>query len=152
MSEMFKLKVSVGNANVELEGDGELVHTIFTELREQGLRQLSPQNDCVSAFDNNQNTTELPNEIEEIVNSPQKTMNANTFIKPNIKDVVIKDLPDSEAEWLLVYALYVSDEGANTFTADDLRQMYKDSNRMTQARSKNFSANFKKPLRFKLFL
>lgn len=141
---MFKLKVSVGNANVELEGDGELVHTIFTELREQGLGQLSPQNDCVSAFDNNQNTTELPNEIEEIVNSPQKTMNANTFIKPNIKDVVIKDLPDSEAEWLLVYALYVSDEGANTFTADDLRQMYKESNRMTQARSKNFSANFKK--------
>ena len=37
MSDIFKLKVCIGNANIELEGEGNLVHTIFSELREDGL-------------------------------------------------------------------------------------------------------------------
>ena len=37
MSDIFKLRVCIGNANIELEGEGELVHTIFSELRENGL-------------------------------------------------------------------------------------------------------------------
>lgn len=41
MSDIFKLKVCIGDANVELEGNGDLVHTIFVELRENGLGKLS---------------------------------------------------------------------------------------------------------------
>ena len=41
MSDIFKLRVCIGNANIELEGEGELVHTIFSELRENGLGNLS---------------------------------------------------------------------------------------------------------------
>lgn len=41
MSDIFKLRVCVGNANIELEGEGELVHTIFSELRENGCANCS---------------------------------------------------------------------------------------------------------------
>lgn len=41
MSDIFKLRVCIGDANIELEGDGNLVHTIFSELREDGLGKLS---------------------------------------------------------------------------------------------------------------
>ena len=36
MSDIFKLRVDVGTSHIELEGEGTLVHTIFSELREQG--------------------------------------------------------------------------------------------------------------------
>lgn len=142
MSEMFKLKISIGNANVELEGDGNLVHTIFTELREQGLGQLSTHNSYSSFVENN--NTELPDENTDVTVHHQTAVDTDSFIKPNIKDVVIKDLPNSESEWVLIYALYASEEGTSTFTSDDLRQMYKESNRMTDVRNKNFSTNVKK--------
>lgn len=46
MSDIFKLKVCIGNANIELEGEGNLVHTIFSELREDGLGKLSKFSSC----------------------------------------------------------------------------------------------------------
>ena len=63
---------------------------------------------------------------------------------PNIKDIVMKDLPKTETEWLLIYALYASEEGTSAFTAETLRQLYHDSNRFTETRNKNFSTNLKK--------
>lgn len=65
---------------------------------------------------------------------------------PNIKDIVMKDLPKTETEWLLIYALYASEEGTSAFTAEILRQLYHDSNRFTETRNKNFSTNLKKQL------
>lgn len=38
----FKLKIIIGDAQIELEGEGELVHTMFRELRESGLGNISP--------------------------------------------------------------------------------------------------------------
>ena len=46
MSDIFKLKVCIGNANIELEGEGNLVHTIFSELREDDLGKLSKFSSC----------------------------------------------------------------------------------------------------------
>ena len=44
MSDVFKLRVDVGTSHIELEGEGTLVHTIFSELREHGLGKLSSIN------------------------------------------------------------------------------------------------------------
>lgn len=143
MGEIFKLKINIGNANVELEGEGSLVHTIFSELREFGLGKLSncePATRSLSQQNNTKDTTR-EDEQEEAVTQEAKE---KAFELPNIKDIVMKNLPKTEAEWVLVYALYASNMGSQTFTADDLRQMYHDTNRYTESRNKNFSTNVRK--------
>ena len=41
--EGFKLKVSVGGAQIELEGSGDQVVALFQELREKGLGVLGEE-------------------------------------------------------------------------------------------------------------
>jgi len=38
--EPLKMKMILGKAEISLEGEGNLVHTIFQELREKGLGRL----------------------------------------------------------------------------------------------------------------
>lgn len=39
----IKLKIQIGNANVELEGEGAVIQTIFSQLCESGLGALDSQ-------------------------------------------------------------------------------------------------------------
>ncbi len=146
MSDVFKLKVCIGNANIELEGEGNLVHTIFSELREDGLGKLS---DSVPA--------ELKNDVPDkgIDNNIPCEKNSAETKEPQIKEasklpqintIVIKNLPKTEAEWIVVYALYVSEQGAKIFNKEDLCQLYQESGRLDESRNKNFSTNLKKAI------
>lgn len=111
MGEILKLKINIGNANVELEGEGSLVHTIFSELREFGLGKLSncePASHSLGQQNNTKDTTR-EDEQEEAVTQEAKE---KTIEIPNIKDIVMKNLPKTEAEWVLVYALYASNMGS----------------------------------------
>lgn len=157
MSEIFKLKVCVGGANIELEGDGKLVHTIFSELRENGLGKLGTPalmlTRCEEADEAlttkiEETTPAANNENVEAHSLKQKS----DISLPNIKDVVLKNLPKTEAEWILIYALYASDEGKKVFTSDDVRQMYHTSNRFTDTRNKNFATNIKKAVTSNWFI
>ena len=145
MSDIFKLRVCIGNANIELEGEGELVHTIFSELRENGLANLSVS---VDTHQVSQNVVDNKIDITQGENDRQvdesEQIRTGSIKLPNIKDIVMKDLPKTETEWLLIYALYASEEGTSAFTAETLRQLYHDSNRFTETRNKNFSTNLKK--------
>ena len=145
MSDIFKLRVCIGNANIELEGEGELVHTIFSELRENGLGNLSVS---VDTHQVSQNVVDNKIDITQGENDRQvdesEQIRTGSIKLPNIKDIVMKDLPKTETEWLLIYALYASEEGTSAFTAETLRQLYHDSNRFTETRNKNFSTNLKK--------
>lgn len=142
MSDIFKLKVCIGNANIELEGEGNLVHTIFCELRESGLGQLSGSVLVQSKPDEVTNTNTPC--AEEIDVESKKTQNTELIELPQINTIVIKNLPKTEAEWVVVYALYTSEQGTKLFSKEDLRQMYQDSGRWDDNRSKNFSQNLKK--------
>lgn len=141
MSDNFKLHISIGNANIELEGDGSLVHTIFTELREHGLGYLSDvepaQGDLKQGEDKENDGSNCGADngdtLKQFANGPL----------PSIREVVMKNLPKKEVEWLLIYAMYCSEQGEKSFTAADLRKMYRESNRLTDARSKNFTTNIK---------
>lgn len=143
MSEVFKLKVCMGEAKVELEGDGNLVQSIFLELRENGLGKLSESSSI-------QPRVELPKEDIEALTSdsnsketiPQQTN--LSYDLPSIDTIVIKNLPKTEAEWILIYAFFVSDQGNETFTENDIRDMYHSSGRWNESRGKNFSTNMKK--------
>ena len=143
MSDIFKLRVDVGTSHIELEGEGTLVHTIFSELREHGLGKLSSIN---PAKDSLQEENLLAMQKDTSPDSEDKVSSTSTLSAnlPNIRDVVIKNFPKTESEWILVYAIYCSEQGAKTFTAEDIRQMYHDTNRYTENRNKNFAANIKK--------
>lgn len=144
MTEIFKLKINIGDANIELEGESSLVHTIFAELRDKGLGQISQQSHGNTLTNDKENFAPDAKNIEDITILHEKTEDTTSIKLPNIKDVVMKNLPKTEAEWVLIYAFYASGEGKNTFTAEDLRQMYRETNRHSDTRSKNFSTNFKK--------
>ncbi|NLH45115.1 MAG: hypothetical protein GX451_03165 [Acholeplasmataceae bacterium] len=142
--ETFKLKVSVGNAEINLEGDGELVHIIFQELKESGLGKLAP-----SAI-NYQPATTYNDIIENTCENNQKsddlsdhTPPSQTQELPTLENVVLQGTPKTESDWLLIYAVYCSEQGKTLFTKDDLRTKYNETNRMTDARSKNFMTNVK---------
>lgn len=143
MSDVFKLRVDVGTSHIELEGEGTLVHTIFSELREHGLGKLSSINPAKDSLQE-EDISEIQKDTS--LDSGEKNPSASTLSTnlPNIRDVVIKNLPKTESEWILVYALYRSEQGAKTFTAEDIRQMYHDTNRYTESRNKNFATNIKK--------
>lgn len=143
MSENFKLKVCVGNSIVELEGEGALVHAIFTELREHGLGLLSSSTSQPSEAYNDENTEETKRDTAD----QQLQSSVPDFTIPNIKDVVVKNLPKTETEWVLVYAFYVTNNGNKLFTMENVRQMYRDTNRYTEVRNKNFSTNFKNSIK-----
>ena len=142
MSDIFKLKVCIGDANIELEGNGDLVHTIFVELRENGLGKLSAPSKT--------GPQQTPEKSEEKITLSDDQKNTNSSVQPTgtqlpqINTIVIKNLPKTEAEWVLVYALYASEEGTKTFTESDLRKLYQESGRWNDSRSKNFSTNLKK--------
>lgn len=141
----FKLKIIIGDAQIELEGEGELVHTMFQELRESGLGNISPlvhtkaqsvQNGEVSKSSSNESTTAS---IEESVAVGE----TSDFELPPLNSVVMQGLPQKESEWMLIYALYASNCGKEVFRKEDLRAKYEESNRITPSRSNHFNDNFK---------
>jgi len=60
---------------------------------------------------------------------------------PSIRDVVTKNLPKSEVEWILIYCFYCSAFGSNDFTRDHIINMYDESKRKTINNLKNYAFN-----------
>lgn len=141
----FKLKITIGNAQIELEGEGELVHTIFQELRETGLGNISPLVHAERHTALSENTTQ--NDSGELPNEPADSITpsglASDYEMPSLNNVVLQGLPQKESEWLLVYALYASDCGKSAFTKEDLRSKYVESNRVTTSHNNHFVENLK---------
>ena len=148
----FKLKIIIGDAQIELEGEGELVHTMFQELKESGLGNISPlvhtkaqsvQNCEVSKSSSNESTTAL------LAEEPAVVGEASDFELPPLNSVVMQGLPQKESEWMLIYALYASNCGKGVFSKEDLRAKYEESNRVTQSHSNHFIENLRTLLSLK---
>ena len=146
MSSVFKLKICTGDANVELEGDGDLVHTMFLELREGGVGMLSNGTSKQSQAVNMDKAKETfqTNEINPETNSSREEKDLQL---PPIDTIVMKDIANTETEWVLIYALYASEQGKRLFKDSDIKKAYQDSGRLTDNRNKNFAANMKNAVR-----
>ncbi|QMU28444.1 hypothetical protein [Adhaeribacter radiodurans] len=81
-------------------------------------------------------TKQLPS-----VKSHSNATEEPTLIYPHLNDLEIK-LDCKENEWLLLFAFYNSNYGANTFTRDIVWQLYKDK-RKTETRFKNLGTNWR---------
>lgn len=144
--ETFKLKVSIGNAEVELEGDGELVHAIFQELKKDGLGKLAPATECCPPPTAIAGESERASENKQKAESTESSEDASTSLDeelPTLENVVLQGTPKMECDWLLVYATYCSNQGKSLFTRDDLRAKYDETKRTTDSTKKNFTKNIR---------
>ena len=140
--ETFKLKVTYGDAQIELEGKEDMVHTILRELCNNGLGVLQTpvKKDEPALCDSNSPLGKLQSETDP---TPETVSSPSTDELPTLETVVLKGGPKTEIEWLLLYAFYCSNSGASLFTRDNLRSKYEETNRFTLARGKNFAVNIK---------
>lgn len=70
--------------------------------------------------------------------------NANEFDTveyPSLKDLLIKNYPKNENEWILCYSFYSSKFGTDTFTRDDILEKYRENNRLNRSTSANLNNN-----------
>ena len=136
MSEL-KIKVTWDGMAIELEGETESVKEIFNSLKESGMGRMG---EC------NRKPIIPTTESTEVQRSDVDRDNSEEIELeevPSLSNVVLAGGPRTESEWMLIYAFYCSEQGTKLFTKDDLRQSYKDTNRSTPTRRKNFASNLK---------
>lgn len=141
--EVSKLNVAVNNVQVTLEGEGEWVYKVFRDLKEHGVGKLAPEN----------TTNQMPAGYnmdsfqEDVVIKGNNNLDDASVISennfPSLHNVVLQGTPQTEKDWLLIYAAYCSRQGKNLFTREELRAKYEETNRKTPTREKNFSTNLK---------
>lgn len=60
---------------------------------------------------------------------------------PTLKQLLIKNLPKNETEWILCYAFFASNYGEDTFKRDHLLEKYRESNRSSKGNISNLNNN-----------
>jgi len=138
----LKMRFKLHELEFEIEGQQDTVKEEFKNFNENILTQL------LSKI----NITQIPNTERQNIPEDKKpieigggqVINTKSEIDyPELKDVKMRDLPKSETEWLLIYAFYATDFGKKEFTRPMLTKMYDDTDRKTDTRIGNISANIK---------
>lgn len=80
---------------------------------------------------------------QETINSQTSSDSKEQKSFPTMKDIVIRDLPKTEREWILIYALYATEFGSRPIVRDDITLKYEESNRKTDIRIGNLTNNIK---------
>ncbi len=98
----------------------------------------------INQLDENINSVQEAEVINGVANdSPQNSTSTAPSEKnqqfQTLKAVAIKNLPSSEAEWIVVYAFYASNFGQDTFTREDIVNRYKESGRYDKSTRKNLT-------------
>lgn len=79
-----------------------------------------------------------PKKDQEILNS-----SSNPVDYPTLKAIAMKNLPNSETEWVVVYAFYASKFGIETFTRKNIIDKYSESNRLSDEKKKGLTTYIK---------
>lgn len=125
MSQSLKISLSLGQFTLQLEGDPQTVTQQFTALQAHGLgklAQITPDN----------------------TPSPQTSSHPSphSISSPTLQDIVHKNTPTSEAEWILVYTHFHTQSSHNSsITRTQILEQYRTSKRYTRNRSKGLSGN-----------
>ena len=140
----FKLKINLGEASIELEGEAILVKEILNDLKETGLGVLTKvatnQNDKASSIDKCNAINNTNADVEEV--STESTE------YPSLKDLMYNDSIKSESDIIIVFVHYLSSFGQNVVGESAIKENYQEFNLWKKARS-NFKTNIKKLIRAK---
>jgi hypothetical protein len=140
----LKLRFKLKELEFEIEGNEETVKKEFENFKGFVTSDILPQiNSSKDLKDNkelsaNQKALELE-DAEDIDSEEVKDY-------PVLKEIVHKDLPRNEQEWILIYAFYVSNFGKDTFNRSDIADMYESSNRKTTNTVRHLSRDLKRVL------
>lgn len=134
----LKVKLKLQGLEFELEGDEATVKEEFTNFKLFIVGDLLSKLNVITP----QTTTTTEKEINQI--ERHENINECEIVEPPLlKDIVKKDLPKTETDWILVYAFYASSFGENTFTEQDIKKFYESTGRKSSSRTSNLSNNVK---------
>lgn len=63
---------------------------------------------------------------------------------PSLKELLLKNYPKNEAEWILCYSFYASNFGNDSFTIEQVKEKYRENNKYSLSNQKNFATNIGK--------
>ena len=138
------MKFKLHNLEFEIEGKEAVVKEEFQNFKEFITGQLLSKINVIAP-----QVTSISQEqpITKQIKQPQDTTVIELGDYPVLKEVVKKDLPKTESDWILIYAFYSSSYGENTFTEKDIRKQYEATGRNNRSRLNNISNNIKSLLK-----
>ena len=139
----LKIRVNIGSFNVELEGSSEVVISQFDELKKNGLGEIVDQ--LAPRMQANIQNVESPTDGSASSQESPLLLGTEQLDGQDVslQNIVYRQLPKSETEWILIYGYFLDREGKNSFGRADLIQKYDESKRKSEVRMKNLSASIK---------
>jgi len=131
----LKVKIRLGQFEVQLEGDPNDVKNTLNDLKENGFGNMLG-NSVIS-----DQAIIIPD--EKVTKQLSGSSNEASVLVDGLllKDIVIKQLPKTEVEWIVFYAFYITNE-KDSFSKADLQGKYKESERWSRSNNSNFLKNF----------
>lgn len=126
----LKLKLKFNSLEFEIEGEEAVVKEEFEKFKS------FITNEFVARIQ-----IPLPQEQGSHKDLLEDSVHDNQL--PVLSEIVKKDLPNSESEWVLIYGFYASNYGENSFTEQDIKNCYTESKRTSNNRTANLSNNIK---------
>lgn len=137
----LRIKLKYKSFEIELEGEEATVQAEFKDIKQNGLGNV------VNGVDMSEPSYIIESAPRQIQGANGNSEEVITVVSPSnipsLKDVIMKQLPSSEREWILVYAYYSSNGGNNSFTSKNILEQYENTKRKTASRHANMSQNIK---------
>ena len=128
-----RVRFKLGQLEIELEGPTAFEE--FQQLKEQGLGKLMADNPQPAVAQAAPPTAALF--------ATDQTSRVNG--RPSLSDLAVRNIAQSEREWVAVYSFYLSDVyGKKTFSRGDIWQKYKESGLDNESRQSNLSENIRR--------
>lgn len=136
---ILKMKFKFHQLEFELEGNQDVVKQQFENFISFIANDLLPKIDVLPL------TTIQPNQdirTKQLID----LSGASSFDfgeTPELKEVVLRDLPKSEPDWILIYACYKTSFGRESFSEQDIKDQYDITERSNKSRLANLYNNIK---------
>lgn len=124
-----KVRVKIGSFELEIEG--ESAYEQFDKLRKDGISGLLPSGTKEA----------LSSRVSPEISITPFEPSTDATSRPSLADLAVRDVARSEREWVVVYALYLTERGKSLFSNSDLWGLYKESSRDNRSRQANLSMN-----------
>lgn len=137
----LKIKLKYKSFEIELEGEEATVQAEFKDIKQNGLGNVV---NGVDISEPSYIIETVPRQIQSSNGITEEVITVSPATNiPSLKDVIMKQLPSSEREWILVYAHYSSNGGNTSFTSKNILEHYESTKRKTASRHANMSQNIK---------
>ncbi|RJR29244.1 hypothetical protein C4564_02805 [Candidatus Microgenomates bacterium] len=140
----LKINFELGSFKIALDGEESTVMSQFEKLKKEGLGQIVDQ--LIPIVSNSKIQDSYPEGSEDMLHKEKKgeqKLISDISAKISLREIFIKGLPNSEAEWITVYAENISRDNKDSFSREDIIDRYKTPNRWSKNNRKNLSNSIK---------